>query len=64
MFGYVVTPEHVHLLVSEPEIGLLADALKALKLSVSLRSSEVYPSKSGGPWIGGEAGGLGMVQFR
>jgi putative transposase len=38
--GYVVMPEHVHLLVSEPEIRLLADALKALKLSVSLRSSE------------------------
>jgi putative transposase len=38
--GYVVMPEHVHLLVSEPEIGLLADVLKALKLSVSLRCSE------------------------
>jgi putative transposase len=38
--GYVVTPEHVHLLVSEPETGLLSDAVKALKLSVSLRSSE------------------------
>jgi hypothetical protein len=33
-------PEHVHLLVGEPQIGLLADALKALKLSVTLRSSE------------------------
>jgi putative transposase len=38
--GYVVMPEHVHLLVSEPETGVLADALKALKLSVTLRSSE------------------------
>jgi putative transposase len=38
--GYVVMPEHVHLLVSEPQIGLLADALKALKLSMALRSSE------------------------
>jgi putative transposase len=38
--GYVVMPEHVHLLVSEPETGVLADALKALKLSVSLRSSQ------------------------
>lgn len=33
-------PEHVHLLVSEPEKGLLADALKALKLSVALRTQE------------------------
>jgi putative transposase len=38
--GYVVMPEHVHLLVSEPQTALLADALKALKLSMSLRSSE------------------------
>jgi len=34
--GYVVMPEHVHLLMSEPETGLLADALKAVKLSVAL----------------------------
>jgi putative transposase len=38
--GYVVMPEHVHLLVSEPEAGVLADALKGLKLSVALRSVE------------------------
>jgi putative transposase len=38
--GYVVMPEHVHLLVSEPETGVLADALKGLKLSVALRSIE------------------------
>lgn len=35
--GYVVMPEHVHMLVGEPEKGMLSDALKALKLSVSLR---------------------------
>jgi putative transposase len=38
--GYVVMPEHVHLLVSEPETGLLAEALKGIKLSVALRGSE------------------------
>jgi putative transposase len=38
--GYVVMPEHVHLLMSEPKTGLLADALKALKLSVTLRRPE------------------------
>jgi putative transposase len=38
--GYVVMPEHVHLLVSEPKKKLLADVLKALKLSVTLRSSQ------------------------
>ena len=38
--GYVVMPEHVHLLVSEPRKGLLARAVQALKLSVSVRRSE------------------------
>ena len=40
VMGYVVMQEHVHLLVSEPEMGVLADALKAVKLSVALRSLE------------------------
>jgi len=38
--GYVVMPEHVHLLVSEPRHALLSTAIRALKLSVSLRSRE------------------------
>lgn len=33
--GYVVMPEHVHLLVTEPESHPLATALQALKQSVS-----------------------------
>ena len=33
--GYVVTPKHVHLLISEPSEGSLARALQALKISVS-----------------------------
>lgn len=33
--GYVVMPEHVHLLVSEPERGRLATALQMLKQIVS-----------------------------
>jgi putative transposase len=37
VYAYVVMPEHVHLLVSEPERGLLADALKSLKQGVSRR---------------------------
>jgi putative transposase len=35
--GYVVMPEHVHLLVSEPQLGTLDRALQALKLSVTVR---------------------------
>jgi putative transposase len=38
--GYVVMPEHVHLLVSEPPAWPLALALKAVKLSVALRREE------------------------
>jgi putative transposase len=37
VYGYVVMPEHVHLLLSEPEWGRLADALKSLKQGVSRR---------------------------
>ncbi len=33
--GYVVMPEHVHLLVTEPERATLATALQALKQSVA-----------------------------
>jgi putative transposase len=44
--GYVVMPEHVHLLVSEPENRNLATALQALKQSVSrtlaLRGAEPF----------------------
>ena len=38
--GYVVMPEHVHLLVSEPGKGLLAVGLQALKLSVAKRAGQ------------------------
>ena len=38
--GYVVMPEHVHLLVSEPREGSLAKAIQALKLSVARRRPE------------------------
>src|ERR1700716_872899 len=37
VYGYVVMPEHVHLLLSEPEKDTLAHALKSLKQGVSRR---------------------------
>ncbi len=44
--GYVVMPEHVHLLATEPETSRLATALQALKQSVSstlsLRAPEPF----------------------
>jgi len=37
VYGHVVMPEHVHLLVSEPERETLARALQSLKQSVARR---------------------------
>jgi putative transposase len=42
LIGYVVMPEHVHLLVNEPKISTLDRAIQALKLSVSKRA-KVHP---------------------
>jgi putative transposase len=42
VFGYVVMPEHVHLLVSEPERGALATAIKAMKQSVARRQVKLH----------------------
>ncbi len=38
--GYVVMPEHVHLLLSEPEKSLLSVGVQALKISVSKQAME------------------------
>jgi REP element-mobilizing transposase RayT len=38
--GYVVMPEHVHLLLSEPEVGSLDRAIQALKLSVTQQQAK------------------------
>jgi putative transposase len=37
VYGYVIMPEHVHLLLSEPEQDTLAEALQSLKQGVSRR---------------------------
>jgi putative transposase len=37
IIAYVIMPEHVHLLVSEPEQGKLATALQSLKQGVARR---------------------------
>ena len=37
IYGYVVMPEHVHLLLSEPQRETLAHAIKSLKQGVSRR---------------------------
>jgi len=40
IYAYVVMPEHVHVLLSEPDRQTLADALKSLKQGVSRRLIE------------------------
>ncbi len=38
VYGFVVMPEHVHLLVSEPERGTVAHAIQSLKICSAKRS--------------------------
>ena len=47
VYGYVVMPEHVHLLLSEPDHGTLAEAMHYLKLSFAkrVRSAQVSVQK-------------------
>ncbi|MDP9160404.1 MAG: transposase [Acidobacteriota bacterium] len=46
IYGYVVMPEHVHLLVSEPENQILADAIHYLKLSFAKRQRSRRSSRA------------------
>ncbi len=45
VYGYVVMPEHVHLLLSEPQCATLADAIKLLTQGVSRRLIGILPLK-------------------
>ena len=48
VFGYVVMPEHVHLLVNEPASGTIADVIFSLKRKVSDRARR--EKQSGDPF--------------
>src|SRR5436190_17039344 len=50
VYGYVVMPEHVHLLVSEPPHIKLADAIHYLKLSFAKRLRSRSPEQPGTFW--------------
>jgi putative transposase len=50
VYGYVVMPEHVHLLLNEPEQGMLADAIHLLKSSFAKRVPWLGDSHSGVFW--------------
>jgi putative transposase len=49
VYGYVVIPEHVHLLVNEPERGTLAQAMQSLKQGVAHRMPYARRTRSGRP---------------
>ena len=46
VYGYVVMPEHVHLLLSEPGAATLAEAIHYLKLSFAKRARSLRSSDS------------------
>jgi putative transposase len=51
VYGYVVMPEHVHLLMSEPEKDNMADSLHFLKLSFTKRlRSQVSAQRRARTW--------------
>jgi putative transposase len=37
LYGYVIMPEHIHLLLSEPKLAPLSTAVQAIKLSVAVQ---------------------------
>jgi putative transposase len=39
VYGFVIMPEHVHLLISEPERGTVANVIQSLKISSAMRST-------------------------
>jgi putative transposase len=49
VFGFVLMPEHVHLVISEPERRTVATAIQSLKLSTSLLSSHRKNRESRSP---------------
>jgi len=48
VYGFVVMPEHVHLLLSEPASGALARVMQTLKMRVSIAARERGYRRSGG----------------
>ena len=42
VYGFVVLPEPVHLLISEPERGTVANAIQSLKISSAKRGKQCY----------------------
>jgi putative transposase len=50
VYGFVLMPEHVHLLVSEPEQGTIASAVQSLKKSSSLLTTRIDVERATALW--------------
>jgi len=51
VYGFVIMPEHVHVLISEPQRGTIANAMQSWKISSAKRGREVSrASDSAGPF--------------
>jgi putative transposase len=50
VFGYVVMPEHVHLLISEPDVETLATTIQALKVSFARCCESLRADEAGAFW--------------
>jgi putative transposase len=46
VYGFVVMPEHVHLLISEPERGTVANAIQSLKIASAKRGKRALPAQT------------------
>lgn len=47
VFGYVVMPEHVHLLVNESSLGTIAEVMRSLKTKVSVQARKEQKRMAG-----------------
>ncbi len=47
VYGFVVMPEHVHLLISEPERGTVANAIQSLKICSAKRGKPHISQRMG-----------------
>jgi putative transposase len=57
VYGFVAMPEHVHLLISEPEHGTVANAMQSLKICSAKRGKEVLQ-----PRISQKKGNMGQPE--
>ena len=64
VYGYVVMPEHVHPLLSEPEHGTLAEAIHYLKLSFAKRLRGQRIGAPGSPFCWANLGSLRSAPAR